>query len=190
MDNSTDTYLVFVILGVLLVAMVGQLLVRAGQVYLEEVFPERRVASSVSKLLAVMFYLFALGLLGIISTMDVPVEGSAQTVVTKLGVVLFVLGIVYAAAMAALSRIRARRQEQDQEEAIMAASMHPYDTYDSAAGAAGTADAAAAVDEPTVSETVNRRTVVRDPDIQDTLVSDGAGGRTTDPTRTRRRWRH
>jgi hypothetical protein len=122
MDSNTD-YLVFVVLGVVLVLLVGQLLVRAGQVYLEEVFPDRRVASSVSRLLAVLFYLFALGLLGIISTMDVPVEGAAQVVVTKLGVVLVVLGIVYAVAMVVLSRIRSRRREEDEEEAIMAASM-------------------------------------------------------------------
>jgi len=127
MDSNTDTYLVFVMLGVILVAVVGQLLVRAGQVYLAEVFPDPRVASSVSRLLAVLFYLFALGLLGIISTLDVPVTGAAQTVVTKLGVVLVVLGIVYAVTMVVLSRIRARQQEQEQEEAIMAAAMLPPD---------------------------------------------------------------
>ena len=122
MDSNTD-YLVFVVLGVVLVLLVGQLLVRAGQVYLEEVFPNRRVASSVSRLLAVLFYLFALGLLGIISTMDVPVEGAAQVVVTKLGVVLLVLGIVYAVAMVVLTRIRSQRRGEEEDEAIMAASM-------------------------------------------------------------------
>lgn len=123
MDNSTETYMVFVALGVILVVVVGQLLIRAGQVYLEEVYPDPRVARSVSRLLAVMFHLFGLGILGIISTMDVPVEGSAQTVVTKLGVVLLVLGIVFGLTMFVLSRIRARRQEEEQEEAIMAATM-------------------------------------------------------------------
>jgi len=123
MDNSTEAYLVFVILGIVLVGVVGQLLIRAGQVYLEEVYPDPRVANSVSKLLAVMFYLFALGVLGIISTMDVPVEGTAQTVVTRLGVVLLVLGVVFGITMFVLSRIRARRQEEEQEEAIMAATM-------------------------------------------------------------------
>jgi preprotein translocase subunit SecG len=131
MTNSTDTYLVFVILGVLLVVAVGQLLIRSGQVYLAEVFPDPRVAGSVSKLLAVLFYLFALGVLGIISTMDVPVEGAAQTVVTKLGVVMLVLGVVFAVTMVGLARIRARRQEEEQEEALMAASMpvtvHPQE---------------------------------------------------------------
>jgi uncharacterized membrane protein HdeD (DUF308 family) len=123
MDDNTGTYLAFVVLGVVLVIIVGQMLIRSGQVYLEETFPDRRVARSVSKLLAVMFYLFALGLLGIISTFDVPVEGDAQVVVTKLGVVLLVLGIVFAGTMLALSRIRSRRREEEEEEAMMAASM-------------------------------------------------------------------
>jgi hypothetical protein len=123
MDNSTEAYLMFVVLGVVLVAGVGQLLVHAGKVYLAEVFPDSRVADSVSRLLTVLFYLFALGLLGIISTMDVPVRGAAQTVVTKLGVIMLVLGVVFGATMMVLSRIRARRQEQEQEESMMAASM-------------------------------------------------------------------
>jgi hypothetical protein len=125
MDNSTSTYLIFVVFGVILVVIVGQLLVRAGRGYLEDVYSNSRSASSVTKLLTVMFYLFALGLLGIISTINVPVEGAAQTVVTKLGVVLLVLGIVFAATMGVLSRIRARRQEEEQNEAIMEASMPP-----------------------------------------------------------------
>ncbi|HEY3263366.1 MAG TPA: hypothetical protein VGJ95_24355 [Pseudonocardiaceae bacterium] len=123
MDNSTETYLTLVVLGVVLIILVGQLMIRAGQVYLQEVFPDKRVANSVSRLLAVLFYLFALGLLGIISTIDVPVDGDVQEVVTKLGVVMLVLGIVYAVTMVVLARIRGRRREEGEEEAIMAASM-------------------------------------------------------------------
>jgi hypothetical protein len=123
MDNSTETYLTLVVLGVVLIILVGQLMIRAGQVYLQEVFPDKRVANSVSRLLAVLFYLFALGLLGIISTIDGPVDGDVQEVVTKLGVVMLVLGIVYAVTMVVLARIRGRRREEGEEEAIMAASM-------------------------------------------------------------------
>ncbi|HEY0639450.1 MAG TPA: hypothetical protein VGD67_17525 [Pseudonocardiaceae bacterium] len=120
MDISTEGYLMFVVLGTVLVIVVGQLLTRAGRVYLEEAFPDRRTAGSVSILLTVMFYLFALGILGVISTMDVPVTGQAQIVVTKLGVVMLVLGVVFGATMLALSRIRARREEEEKQEALIA----------------------------------------------------------------------
>jgi hypothetical protein len=112
MDTSTEGYLGFVVLGVSLVIVIGQLLIRSGKVYLEEVFPEERTARSVSRLLAVLFYLFALGVLGVISTMEVPVEGATQTVVTKLGVVMLILGIVFGATMFVLSRIRTGREEE------------------------------------------------------------------------------
>jgi hypothetical protein len=121
MGITTEGYLAFVVLGALLVIAVGQMLIRSGEVYLEEVFPDPRVAKSVSKLLAVLFYLFALGVLGITSTVDVPVEGTAQIVVTKLGVVLLCLGIVFGITMLVLSRIRDRREEQEKEEALLSA---------------------------------------------------------------------
>jgi hypothetical protein len=121
MDISTEGYLAFVVLGALLVIGVGQFIVRSGQVYLEEVFRDARVASSVSKLLTVLFYLFALGLLMITSTVDMPVQGTAQIVVTKLGVVLLCLGIVFGITMLVLSRIRDRREEQEKEEALLSA---------------------------------------------------------------------
>lgn len=112
MDTGTQGYVAFVVMGAALVVVVGQLLIHSGRVYLEEVFPDDRVAGSVSKLLAVLFYLFALGLLAVISTIDVPVDGEVQTVVTKLGVVMIVLGIVFGATMMVLNRIRQRREEE------------------------------------------------------------------------------
>ena len=121
MGISTEGYLAFVVLGALLVIAVGQLIIRSGEVYLEEVFPDPRVAKSVSRLLAVLFYLFALGVLGITSTVDVPVDGTPQIVVTKLGIVLLCLGVVFAITMLVLSRIRDRREEQEKEEALLSA---------------------------------------------------------------------
>lgn len=121
MDTGTEGYLAFVVLGTALVVVVGLILTRSGRVYLQDVFPDRRTANSVSVLLSVLFYLFALGLLGVISTMSVPVTGTAQTVVTKLGVVLLVLGVVFGATMIALARIRARRAEDEKQEQLLAA---------------------------------------------------------------------
>lgn len=121
MDTSTEGYLAFVVLGALLVVVIGQILTRGGKVYLEEVFADSRSAGSVSTLLSVLFYLFALGILGVISSMTVPVDGTAQTVVTKLGVVLLVLGTVFGLTMLVLSRIRARRAESEKEDALIAA---------------------------------------------------------------------
>ena len=113
MNGSLVGYLTFVALGTTLTLLVGQLLFRSGQVYLEDVFDgDRRLATSVNRLLGVLFHLVMLGVLALISTISVPVDGVTQTVVTKLGVVLLVLGGGHAATMWGLGRARARRAEQ------------------------------------------------------------------------------
>jgi len=113
MDGNLAGYLVFVALGATLTLLVGQLLVRSGQVYLEQAFDDLRLANSINRLLAVLFHLVMLGVLAIISTIEVPVQGAAQTVVTKLGVVLLVLGAGHGATMLGLSRLRTRRRAQE-----------------------------------------------------------------------------
>lgn len=111
MDNVG--YVSFVVSGIALTLAVGQLLLRSGQVYLQETFADKALATSVNRLLAVLFHLIMLGVLGVISTVEVPVTGTAQTVVTKLGVVLLVLGAGHGATMYGLGRLRDRRREQE-----------------------------------------------------------------------------
>ncbi|HET8642650.1 MAG TPA: hypothetical protein VFM37_11975 [Pseudonocardiaceae bacterium] len=113
-DNlNTNAYLAFLILGTGLTLLVGQLLIRSGRPYLEEVFGDSKVAGSVTRLLAVLFHLFVLGVLLLISTVDVPVEGALQAVITKLGVVLLILGVAQGGTMLVLSKLRERRLAQE-----------------------------------------------------------------------------
>jgi hypothetical protein len=113
-DNlNTSAYVTFLIIGIGLTLLVGQLLVRSGRPYLEEVFNDNKVAASVTRLLTVLFHLLVLGVLALISTIDVPVEGAVQAVVTKLGVVLLVLGIAQGGTMLVLSKLRERRMAQE-----------------------------------------------------------------------------
>jgi len=113
MGQSLGSYLLVLVLGLGLTLVVGQVLLRTGQDYLAEVFSNTRTARSVNRLLGLLFHLVVLGILAIISTIDVPVDGELQTVVTKLGVILLVLGAAHGATMLVLARIRARRHEQD-----------------------------------------------------------------------------
>lgn len=113
MDDSLNAYLAFLVLGTALTLLVGQLLIRSGRPYLQEVFADPKVADSVTKLLAVLFHLLVLGVLALISTIDVPVEGTVQAVITKLGVVLLVLGIAQGGTMLVLSKLRERRLAQE-----------------------------------------------------------------------------
>lgn len=106
-------YVLVLLIGLVLTLIVGQILMRAGQEFLAEVFPDRGTARSVNRLLVVLFHLVVLGILAIISTVDVPGEDLLQTVVTKVGIVLLVLGAAHGGTMLVLARIRAKRREQD-----------------------------------------------------------------------------
>ena len=110
MADDQGTYLLVLVLGVGAALVVGQVLLRTGQAILEEAFADHRVASSVNRLLAVLFHLGALGVLALISTVDVPVTGALQIVVTKLGIVLLILGVVHGVLLLLLTRIRARNR--------------------------------------------------------------------------------
>lgn len=92
-------------LGVLSTLTVGQVLIHTGQTYLEGTCDDRRVASSGNGLVAVLFHLGALGVLAVISVVDVPVTGTAHVIVTKLGIFLLVLGLL------TLGSIRARNRQ-------------------------------------------------------------------------------
>jgi len=60
----------------------------------------------------VLFHLVVLGILFLISTTAVPTDGAFETVITKIGLVLLVLGGAHGGTMLALARIRSKRHEQ------------------------------------------------------------------------------
>ena len=100
------------IVAVGLTFIVGQLLVRAGEPFLFEVFQDKEVTRSVNLLLSVLFYLITLGVLAIISIVDIGnlQDQPLQNFVVRLGIVLLVLGIAYGISMLVLIRVRERRK--------------------------------------------------------------------------------
>ncbi|MGH3573538.1 MAG: hypothetical protein ACRDUW_17200, partial [Pseudonocardiaceae bacterium] len=68
MDASS--YVMFLLVGILLVLIDGQILYRGGLGYLQKVYPADN-ARSVMQLVTVLFHLVVLGLLALISTLDV-----------------------------------------------------------------------------------------------------------------------
>lgn len=116
--GDTGTYLLIVTIGFILTLIVGQILMRAGHGFLADVFDSEETATSTTRLLGVLFHCVALGILGLASTWQpIKVEG-VQLVVTQLGAVLLVLGILHGATLLLLSRVRSRRRSQSIEESI------------------------------------------------------------------------
>lgn len=117
-----DGYVAFLVLGVALVLIDGQLIYRSGRGYLREVYrPD--VARSMIQLVTVLFHLVVLGLLALISLLDVDTGLPVRDVVVKLGVVLLVLAVAHGLTLTILVQIRdRRRREQISDE--MADNLH------------------------------------------------------------------
>jgi divalent metal cation (Fe/Co/Zn/Cd) transporter len=108
---GTTEYVTYLFVAVLLTVVVGQVLLRSGQPFLEEVFRSNETAHSLNVLLSVLFHLLTLGVLALLSTIDVPIEAPLQATVTRFGVALLVVGIAYGVSMLVLLRIRERRRQ-------------------------------------------------------------------------------
>ncbi|CAM3922815.1 hypothetical protein KIPE111705_31590 [Kibdelosporangium persicum] len=113
---DTNSYIAFLVVGVILVAIDGQIIYRSGRRYLERSHGDSGAGASMARLVTVLFHLVVLGLLMLISTVDVG-ETQTEGVVLRLGIVLLVLAAAHGVTMAILARIKdSQVQEQLAEE--------------------------------------------------------------------------
>jgi hypothetical protein len=110
MDSSN--YMAFLVIGTVLVLIDGQIIYRNGRRFLQQATPNAP-AESLTKLVSVLFHLGTLGVLALLSTIDVPAEDQVKGVVFRLGITLIVIGIAHWIAVSALSRIRDREEFEE-----------------------------------------------------------------------------
>lgn len=106
---DTNSYVTFLLLGALLVVADGQIIYRNGRRFLQNAAPNS-TAESMTRLVSVLFHLIVLGVLALISTIDVPADNPTEGVVLRLGIVLIIIGIAHWVAVVALARIRDREE--------------------------------------------------------------------------------
>ncbi len=117
MDENAQ-YITLLLVSIGLTFLVGRLLVTAGEPFLQEVFQDRSVTRSVNLLLSVLFHLITLGVLAMILGIDLGPAEPLQRFITRLGVVLLVLGIAYGISMLVLIRVRERRRSDTISEQV------------------------------------------------------------------------
>jgi hypothetical protein len=112
MDPSVPTDLTYVLLSALLTVWVGRTLTRNGKVFLGDVFRNNmRLAEAMNQLLVVGFYLINLGFVALFLRTIGKVNSlrdAFETLSTKLGVVLVVLGVLHLTNVLIFSRVRRR----------------------------------------------------------------------------------
>lgn len=112
MDPLVLTDLAYVLLSALLTVWVGRTLTRNGKVFLGDVFKNNmRLAEAMNQLLVVGFYLVNLGFVALfLRTIGnvTDLRDAFETLSTKLGIVLVVLGVLHLTNVLIFSRVRRR----------------------------------------------------------------------------------
>ena len=116
---DANSYATFLLIGVLVVLIDGQIIYRAGVGYLRKVYANDS-GRSVMQLVSVLFHLTVLGALALISMVNVSTGMPVRDLVVKLGIVLLVLAVAHGITMAIVVNIRDRRREEQIEEEIVA----------------------------------------------------------------------
>ncbi|MGI9017071.1 MAG: hypothetical protein ACR2HR_08210 [Euzebya sp.] len=110
------SYLIYVVIAIGLTVWLASTLFRNGALFLDDVFIDRpEMAQAVNRLLVVGFYMLNLGWAFLIIRADEPVSAAnaVEILATKVGQLLFTLGVIHFFNLYVFSRIRkGRRNEQ------------------------------------------------------------------------------
>jgi hypothetical protein len=106
---TTNAYLSFLAIGVALVLIDGQIIYRSGRRYLENSYGDPAAGASMTRLVTVLFHLATLGVLALVSTIDMG-GSDLPGVVGRLGVLLLILALAHAITLGALARIRGEQE--------------------------------------------------------------------------------
>lgn len=115
------TYAVYIAVSLLLTVWVGRTLFKNGRVFLVDVFSgNEAMADSVNHLLVVGFYLINLGFISLFLRIEGDITAarvSIESLSTKLGVVMLVLGAMHFFNLGVFSKVRAQQlARKDREE--------------------------------------------------------------------------
>jgi len=106
---TTNAYLSFLAIGVALVLIDGQVIYRSGRRYLENSYGDPAAGASMTRLVTVLFHLATLGVLALISTIDMG-GSDLPGIVGRLGVLLLILALAHAITLGVLARIRGEQE--------------------------------------------------------------------------------
>ncbi|GHF74016.1 hypothetical protein FHX82_002076 [Amycolatopsis bartoniae] len=110
---DTNAYVAYLVVGILMVVIDGQIIYHSGKRYLENSRGNPEAEASMTRLITVLFHLVVLGALALLSTIPFPGGSSLPSVVGRLGVTLLIIAVAHGVAISVLAR---QREEQAVED--------------------------------------------------------------------------
>ena len=114
-------YLAVLLVGLIIVIVDGQLILRASPSYLAEAYQDKRQASRVAALVGVLFHLVMFGVVALVASLGFSPDAGVSTVLSRVGVLLLLTAVGHAATLVVLSRLRAQQADAEMAEAQMEA---------------------------------------------------------------------
>lgn len=114
-----NAYVAFLVVGILMVVIDGQIIYHSGKRYLANSKGNPEAESSMTRLIAVLFHLVVLGALALLSTIHFPGGSSLPSVVGRLGLLLLVVAVAHAIAIAVLTRMREEQAVEDYNSRVL-----------------------------------------------------------------------
>lgn len=109
---DTNALVAFLLLGILLIAVDGQVIYRSGRRYFDGAQSNASAGASMVTMVVVLFHLAMLGVLALISVLSFG-GNATQAVIVKVGVLLLVLAAGHAMTIGFMSRARENQIEED-----------------------------------------------------------------------------
>ena len=116
---SNGAYLLVLLIGAVMVAIDGQVILRKSPAYLDEVYQNLDRSKQVAGMVAVLFHLVMLGMVALVGSVG-GVESGVRPVITRVGVMLLLVALGHAITMGVLSRLR----DQELSTQITEAEVH------------------------------------------------------------------
>ena len=124
MEPKTLTYLVYLLLALPLTIWVAKTLTRNGRVFLVDVFGgNAAIADAVNQLLVVGFYLINVGYICLWLKIEDAITGATvaiETLATKLGLVMLVLGGMHLFNVFVFHKLREKRLAENERRELYA----------------------------------------------------------------------
>jgi hypothetical protein len=111
------TYLAFLVLGVVLVAVDAVIIYRSGLRYLADSYADTASSKSMARLVTTLFSFAVLGVLALLSTISLGGDSAVQSLVMRLGVVLILLAVAHGITIKVLTRLRDRLDAENKTKA-------------------------------------------------------------------------
>jgi hypothetical protein len=114
-------YLAVLLVGLIIVIVDGQLILRGSPSYLAEAYHDKRQAKRVATLVAVLFHLVMFGVVALVAAIAFSPDAGMSSVLSRIGVLLLLTALGHALTLVVLSRLRAQQTDAEMAEAQMEA---------------------------------------------------------------------